>query len=740
MDSVNRNFLLGYGERLMEPLGAPLIKPEKTHPYSIDEAIFRLTPQINSVTHYIEKLDKINCPNEETVVCLDLNPSYLAKSYYPGRLLNRIGLRSVGSKIVKITPDKWSKKGDPELSSSLELFLAGKRDQILRWQDDLNSYKDDELLANDLRKIERVRVFDKRERIKGDTAGCQYFEVALHASCIGSDYIIRGFEKLLKRYNLNLFLEKRIQTDDLCFLPLECQEELLEVIEQYSFLRHIRKVPGLRIFNPVFRGGNAYDLKKPFPQTGPLDPSLKVAVFDGGCKHSEDFKPWVVSYKFNDIAELDANGVDHGSTVNSAILFGSIDSDKELEAPYANVHHYAVLGDQNEDPFELYNVLHRIKTVLNCNQQYKFLNFSIGPDLPIEDDDIHPWTAVLDDYLARGDVLATIAVGNNGENDKISGNARVQVPSDCVNAISIGASSAHGFDNWTRASYSALGPGRSPGKVKPDILAFGGVQKNPFWVVSPDNSNKLIPVAGTSYSAPIAMRMALGIKAHFKDALSVLAIKALLIHRADTNEGDLDEAGWGCLPEKIDDMVLCKDGTVTVVYQGELEPKQYIRAEIPMPAEKLKGKVELTATFCFASEVDSKDPANYTRSGLEVKLRPHVHKKGGKDSSRPKTRPFFKAKPYASESELRNDVHKWETVLHGKDTMQSNSLEHPFFEIHYNARSGGQDSRNASSIPFALVVTVEAKKEPELYDKVLNYYRTQLEAIQPVIEIPLEIH
>jgi hypothetical protein len=34
---------------------------------------------------------------------------------------------------------------------------------------------------------------------------------------------------------------------------------------------------------------------------------------------------------------------------------------------------------------------------------------SLGPELPIDDDEVHAWTAVFDDYLSKGGCLATVA-------------------------------------------------------------------------------------------------------------------------------------------------------------------------------------------------------------------------------------------------------------------------------------------------------------------------------------------
>ena len=61
------------------------------------------------------------------------------------------------------------------------------------------------------------------------------------------------------------------------------------------------------------------------------------------------------------------------------------------------------------------------------------------------------------------------------------------------------------------------------------------------------------------------------------------------------------------------------------------------------------------------------------------------------------------------------------------------------FDIHYNARAEGQDHSRSQELKYALVVSVAAKRMPDLYDRIVRRYRNQLEALQPVIEIPVRI-
>jgi hypothetical protein len=52
-------------------------------------------------------------------------------------------------------------------------------------------------------------------------------------------------------------------------------------------------------------------------------------------------------------------------------------------------------SDTDNDPqHELYPVLRRIIAALE-RESYDFVNLSIGPDIPLDDDDVHPWTAKL---------------------------------------------------------------------------------------------------------------------------------------------------------------------------------------------------------------------------------------------------------------------------------------------------------------------------------------------------------
>jgi len=466
----------------------------------------------------------------------------------------------------------------------------------------------------------------------------------------------------------------------------------------------------------------------------PLDGKVRAVIFDGGVPQESGLDAWVTASDGDGVTASKPEFLEHGLAVTSALLFGPLQAGTPAPRPFTHVDHVRVIDADTGKDEDLYDVLPRIRKVLE-NGKYQFMNLSIGPYLPIEDDDVHAWTVMLDQHLANGNMLAAVAVGNSGHLDRAAGNARVQVPSDCVNALAVGACDRRG-QGWRRASYSSLGPGRSPGVVKPDVLSFGGWDGEPYWVLDADNIGFAAPTFGTSFATPSVLRTALGVRTHLGTVLSPLALRALLIHGADDDGQDRHEVGWGCLPNEVADLVVCPDGMARVVYQGELTASEPIRALIPVPVEPLEGMVSVHATMCFATAIDPAHPSNYTRSGVEIFFRPHSTKRKGA-TLHAKTTAFFQVRNYSTELDLRRDAHKWETVLNRTKSFQGASLKDPAFDIYYHAREGSQATKVAEKIRYALIVTVRSPRTADYYDRVLRRYRTQLTPLTPVIEIPI---
>lgn len=274
--------------------------------------------------------------------------------------------------------------------------------------------------------------------------------------------------------------------------------------------------------------------------------------------------------------------------------------------------------------------------------------------------------------------------------------------------------------------------------MKPDGVAFGGSSREPYWVLNAEDPGAAMPITGTSFASPTALRTAIGLRAHFGNVLTPLAVKALLLHSCDDGGHDKREVGWGRIPLDLDSIVLTDQHAAHVVYQGELRPASWVRMQIPIPTDPMSGMVTITATFCFASATDPQDPLNYTRSGLEVRFRPHDKKRKKPEQVHADSSWFFQAKDvFIDDGDLRPDAHQWETTLHKSRSMRAAGLRSPVFDVHYNARIAGRNAKAADKIPYALVITVASAQTRDLYNKILQRYPTILEPLKPVVEIPI---
>lgn len=733
------NFLIGRGELLTSEISGPRRFNDKAPVYTFEEAKARLFPQLRSLVKTLDEIPKSACPKDYAVVCMALNPSYIAKSYYPGSILRAADLVSVGSRSVLIKPGKWSKKKPREICSTTEIFVAGTRDAFHGIIDIVKSAEEGSSVALDFSRFERISDFAPEMRVRNAVGRKDFFEVCVHLLPEEDPgFLVSSLESYAVSLGFITYHDLSFQAGNLWFLPVRGSREKIYDLARFAFVRVVRPVPKLRGLRPTKRSGGA-GLKCVLPSEEPLSSLPKVAILDGGLPRENCIEKWVGSYKMLDpSAKSISEYSEHGLAVTSAFLFGPVVPGSVAQRPFSYVDHLRVIDAKAdaEDPLELYRTLGLIEQVL-LSRQYEFVNLSLGPDLPIEDSDVHAWTSVIDDLLSDGDTFMTIAVGNNGDADFASGNARIQVPSDCVNAVAVGAASAIG-QNWGRASYSAFGPGRSPGVIKPDLVAFGGAVDKYFHVLSTGSAPALVPQIGTSFAAPYLLRCAVGIRAILGSDLSPLAIKALLVHTAVDSNYDKQEVGWGKVEENIMKVITCENGIARIVYQGELKPGKYLRAKIPLPTGGLTGRIQLKATFCYATPVDPQDASSYTKAGLDVVFRPNSKKiKEGKANS--DTKSFFEMKKFATEKELRSDVGKWETVLHQQKGMLGTSLHEPVFDIHYNAREGGGGAQRAAKIKYALVVTVDAPKHLMLFNDILQNYSRILAPIQPVISLPVRV-
>lgn len=721
-----KNFIIGYGETLTDTVKVKKGSGNKKHPYSLSEGRKRLKESLENIITRIQLKSSDSCANDEVVVKFIQHPSYLAKSYYPRKLFTRFGMRDIGSKSLQVTPDKWGIQDPPQSGLSSCVYVAGTKAQYKNMLHELTNGEIEESILQLIRTIEEINLFEAEEKIKNlDGSNNVYrLEVVIHASS-NENNIISAFNNYVSNLGGKSELEKVKNVGGLTFLPVTINRGSEKKLAEFSHLRVLRSIPKLRISKPnVIR-----DIIKDtvhLPKNFTLSEKFKVCVFDGGIGENHLLSGLINEIIPPDVKKSHPTYLSHGSEVCSTYLFGDYDTNnKKLDVPFTSVDIVRVISeDDNSDP-DLFDVLTRIENTL-AQRKYKYFNLSLGPQIAIEDDEVHVWTSVLDKYLQDGHCLAIVAIGNDGDLPENLG--RIQPPSDMVNSLSVGAANSKA-ETWCRASYSCTGPGRSPGLVKPDGVIFGGSDEQPFYLYSP-LVNSIVGTVGTSYSAPYAMRIAAGVDALTDFNLNPNTVKALLVHNAETNEHLQSEVGWGRFSHSPEEILECLEDEATIIFQGELLPNQHLRIPVTIPEGIDCTWVHLKATFCVNAITDPEHPLHYTRSGLDITFRAN-QKRSRDDQEHPDTKTFFSDKNlYNTEQELREDAYKWETTISRYQRFKLSTLDNPVFDVKYHAREQGASPNGTTEpIKYSCILTIRTQGDSSLYNSILQQNQT-LQAIK----------
>lgn len=736
------NWIIGQGESLVQKVKIGSGGGEKAYPYEFDEAVQRLKGQIDDTVEHVNELPRLACPGDEAVVALTLHPSFLAKTYHPSNLLKSLGLRQVGSRERKIIPGALATHRVPDRPLvAPELFVAGRRENIARLAPS-SGWLIEPRIQNDFRKIEEVRALGM-ERVKLSTSKDieSPVEIVLHTGFEDDSLsfdVVENFQQWCDSIGPNLPIMHLQKVSGLAFIGMTAQMKQIERMAQFSFMRLARRMPRLAMRDLEMPYQSLVGSDIDIPYDAALSTNVRLAIFDGGLDEDHPFGELVVSRDAPGVGAATTAAIEHGTCVTSAALFGPIVNGQELPQPFSEVEHWRVVDDQRDD-FELMTTLDRVMEVLSQNK-YDVVNLSLGPDEAMLDDDVHIWTSRLDQYAANGQTLIVTAVGNNGEEDEALGLNRVQPASDGVNILAVGARDRLDA-GWSRAPYSAIGPGRSPGLVKPDVVAFGGSENELFVAVNPNGVAH--GAFGTSYSAPSVARIAAALGSTFASQLTPVAIKALIVHNAEDGGNHQEDVGWGSTPTDITELMTCDDDEATVVFQGFLEPSRHMRFPLPVPVGGFASRVTVRGTFVVATPIDPEDAINYTRTGVGITFRPSTighpgfHPNGSERHTHP-SRPFFgNSQVFMTEQELRDDAYRWESVLRAEHRFNASTLNQPVFDVEHLARKHGQSAVRSDTVPYALIVTLGEPGNLDLYNSILRAYGGRLRALAPQIEIAI---
>lgn len=738
------NYLLGNGEKLAKPHSIDTGSRPKSPPYPFPVSRDRLTNSVKAIAEWAKSLPQDACPNDEIVAEVVLHPRYISKSDQPNQLFSTVGLRAVGRKSVEVSPDAWGVLKHPDSATTDKVFVAVKRVDMLRWSNELPTWTEAHPAAAQLTQIELIRPFTADAKLIDVPAEGDYVaEVVLHNAA--DRYMADAFVEYAAQRHIDVLYERRRVVGGLTFLPVRMSASASIDLAQFSFVRVVRTMPRLRSVSdgPVrtcLYGASLPDVDAASPEYG-------AVIFDGGIP--DDVEPnltrWVRVIEPPGIGAPSSAFQVHGLAVTSSFLFGPLEGRYAVGRPPCRVDHVRVLDENTGGDLEYYDVLERITNYLDTVERpYKFGCISLGPSRPIADDEVTAWTADIDARLAHGNMLLAVAAGNDGDLDPERGANRIQPPSDGVNIFSVGAADSR-RKRWQRAPYSCVGPGRIPGLFKPDGLAFGGTDTDPFEVVGP--GLLCLGLTGTSFAAPYGLRSCAGVAALLEADLHPLTIRALAIHKAEPKRGHShSEIGWGRFQEDPSMLITCDDCEAVVVYEDALPMGQHLRARLALPDTPLVGKVRITATLAIAPEVDPEHASTYTRGGLSVMFRPDAAhfelNDEGKRKKEPETANFFNTKRLFGklpEYVLRKDAHKWEPIIRASREINATELNAPFFDIYYNRRERGSAQKEPTPLRYALVITVRCEGIPNLYEQTLATHLSVLTPLQPRAAVTLSV-
>jgi hypothetical protein len=703
---------------------------------------------------------------DEAVLCLRLHPDMLAKSYDPQAIFAHVPeLTNVGSRNYRVATAHvaQTKRIKKRLEQHLRettgrlVFVRSNDAGFRRLLRVLDQPEHDlgETFCREVRSIEKFDLLSPVEQLAAFERAWRDWEegrveIVLHPSHYSESEQTHFLKELFReqgvawgRPNVAFYENGPL------FISCHLTRAALQAVSGANPLRTAHPLE-LKGFEPL-RSVSTFPTPPPPVVTTRL--TIKVGMFDGGVDvrhpllrgHVEEDQSLSIKTK------TAPDAVAHGTAVAGALLYGSLNGynvSQPLPAPAVSVVSFRVLPTSDPADVDLYESINVIEAAVPSRKDIRVFNISFGPRGPIADDMISRFTYALDLLAMTHKVTFCVAVGNDGE---VGGElSRIQAPSDLVNGLGVGAY-AERKAGKVHAPYSCRGPGRECGKLKPDVVAFGGCDQTPIHLIAVTPGVKALS-AGTSFATPIAASLC-GQAAESFDRSTALLGRALLIHTAEHPDGEPDVLfGHGVVADALDEIVRCDDKEVTVVFQGDIPPKKTVRLPIMLPPNLVTdGKVRIKWTIAALPPVAPNHPADYTAMCIEDTFYPnnqihtysprvvssadrprrlHTHAdvaeiaallaRGWKKSAMPVSE---SANQYPTEGE-RRDQYKWEPIVRREKTKLASSLHEPVLVLHAIPRHGV-----SNRLDYVALVTISAPRfHGDLYDAVVRRFH----ALQPV--------
>jgi hypothetical protein len=390
-------------------------------------------------------------------------------------------------------------------------------------------------------------------------------------------------------------------------------------------------------------------------QVGALLTNETVGLIDSGV-NNQVLNP-LVSHHLNYLPTGTARAVEHGTNVASRLVFGDAFFEKvsngEEISPTVRIVDIVVLREERGDvSAKIDDLMKAIKESPVQAGEVTIFNLSISSREPILDSEpFDELTELIDTVSHNHDVLFVVAVGNQTGNYALPYNdifntgddsANICIPSDALNALSVGSISRNVSDETICSAEGYPAPFTRKGGVrgdvkKPELVANGGNVRidntGAYGEIHRTASTRSYGVEtlattdfskdiGTSLSAPIVSREAALILDHLKrsslpSTVEMFAtnkanlVKALLIHSTSQREQvKVDDDGvkraFGSgEPDHAAGIFDDSENQVSIVYANRIiDTEKKHKLSIKLPEALLEKNLEFTFTFLYNPPVN----------------------------------------------------------------------------------------------------------------------------------------
>lgn len=576
------------------------------------------------------------------VITLRLHTDAMAKTHRPMLLLERVGMRPIGTRrfgelLLPATANSLRHLADIAEKNDSKPIRANLStiDEIAPWG------KDDALCWNGLTEKD-VRAA-KRSLAKWIEAGKPLLvERFASDDTVTDEAIKQTLSQLFGELKVK-FSQTRTQAagGSASFAHLDSLEAAmtLAACPCVRSLRPVEEYAPIEVRPQMFHliGTAPVDILPP-----PADDLPVVGIVDSGIpKNDKALKPWVIRHStFVLPPETDHL---HGTFVAGLVVGARQLNDKDacFPAVQSKVLDVATLSNGLTSADEL---LLNIETAIKDNPDVKVWNCSFGSKQPGHIEIFGQFAQDLDALSDRYGVLFIVSAGNYETpplrawppiND-LGGMDRISQPAESLRALTVG-SVAHKpalVQPNEPSPFSRRGPGaaRTP---KPDVIHRGG-NCTDTGIFASTGVRSLLPggkigeSVGTSFSAPLVSTLAANVWQTLERrdlAPNQEIVKALLIHAAalssPTRKADeRDYYGFG-IPDSMLDILFCSPDTFTLMFEAELFDGIYWeKTPFPIPAcLHPNGKhlrAEVVMTLVYSPPLNGRHGAEYVRANIDA--------------------------------------------------------------------------------------------------------------------------